>query len=944
MSTKIRRTGLITTGIVLGLSTIGLTSLNVQADSMSEYDNVLQSVSISVDSSGTIESVSDRSVGLSADGKDVKGDTEERAFNPEEVASELPVRVSVYYRGDWGEGFDLSEIAGHSGQVEVTLWVQNLTTSAERLTPNVGGVASPRSVLVSAPLTVIASTRLPENVRVLSEENLLSASEVSETEAGVNDMKNTGTNGVILREKDGTTLQWASLLASPYTPGLASFSVVMAGDNLPVPEFNVAVQKGFLTQSDPDDFVASSFSSTNVDTEALIQQAVDLSGRLASILERTESLISDTRTALTNSQSTIGQTTISDLQNSSQSLVQSTQSMKNDLAKLEADISANMRGNGSSTWEQLRTVTTNMEAVLGKESDFQNETSESEEDVKECKALSINLSPDASLSKTLSEVSVSLDTYAQATSACRAAIAKDFLTVLGPETPDKEICEDNPGTLSCTVKNLNSTLSNAQAFHDKYGYEASNPNDSISGIPSSSDSYSETFNNLECSSFKLQKILNPTDETIAPDRLPQCIGHTNLTSIDRGIADKTSLKGRVSSAKTTLDQMQTTLNALAATYRANLAMENDVQYIKSQLCAVALADRTHVNDLEKDALRNALYALDGSKLRDCPGMPPSSTIGAALSDLRLPDRIPLTTKLSEQKGSVDQILAPETGNIPVYDSFGELTEIKLADIKNIEDQLQNIDESLDNLSTVVNELGEGNSAQFSYLKALNNNIEAFQSAIEDAKKSASSDVQKDLEIINESLTDTKIAANTLLADRNKLGKSADGLLESVAQNMTNSSTHLTEKGKETVKTQRENLTTNYDTSYDESKQAIDDSLNQIAESFALSSANAQVVSSKLEGDIARVLADIGTPGERSGLLGMLGDAQGRANTAGAQIGVAGQATSNFNSVQRTYNYGQQIRREQLRAGIAKQKEMKAFMRDLPSSARHTVTYSFTVSK
>lgn len=942
MSTTTRFTGLATTGIVLGLATIGLTGVNAQADSMSDYDNVLQSVSIAVDSSGTIQSVSDRSVGLSADDKGINGDTEKRDFNPEEVASELPVRVSVYYRGDWGEGFDLSEIAGHSGQVEVTLWVQNLTTSAEKLTPNVGGVSSPRSVLVSAPLTVIASTHLPETVHVLSNENLLAAGDISEEAVDGNDVRNTGTNGVILREENGTTLQWASLLASPYTPGLASFSVVMSGDNLPVPEFNVAVQKGFLTQGDPSDFVASSFSSTDTDTETLVYQAVELSSRLADILERTESMISDTRAALNSSQSTIGQATIRDLQEASRSLISSTQSMQSDFSKLNSDISANMGNeyNNSSTLGQIRTVTTNMEAILGKESDFQAETSKSEKNTKECEALEINLSPNDPLSKTLNEVSISLDVYSQATNACRETIAQDFLKILGPDHPTEDACEDNPGALSCTVRNLNSTLTAAQALHDKYGYEDSNPNDSISGIQSSSDSYSETFNKLECSSFKLQKILNPTDETIAPDRLPQCTDRANLTSIDRGIADQTSLKGRVSSAKTTLDQMQTTLNVLAATYRANLAMENDAQYIKSQLCAVALADRTHVNDLEKDALRNALYALDGSKLRDCPGMPPSSTIGAALSDLRLPNLVPLTTKLSEQKGSFDQLLAPETGNIPVYNGSGELTEIKLADIRNIEDQLQNIDESLDNLSTVVNELGEGDSAQASYLKDLNNNIAAFQAAIEDAKETASLDVQKDLDAINKILTGTRNSANILLADRNKLGKDADTLLQNVAANMVQSSGTMTESGKQILLDQSSSLEGNYGAS----KTAIEEALGQIGNTFEKSSLNAQVVSDKLEGDIARVLADIGTPGERSGLLGMLGDATGRANAAGAQIGVAGQATSSFNSVQRAHNYGQQIRREQLRAGISKQKNMKAFMRDLPSSTRHTVTYSFTVSK
>ena len=217
------------TSSAAGAAPVSSSPAKSSADS-SGGNRVLQSVAVDMSPDGTLTKIGGTVV------RDDSGEakTTDESYSPSRVNQQLPVRVLTAYRTKDRSGTDLSDLKGYSGKVRIDLTVQNLTVHPENLTYDVDGFSRTQPALVGAPLTLIASAALKGT----------KAASVVTGDHGAH----SATNGVLSQAQDGTTqVQWATILAPPQLDSSATLSLVLNAKDFSVPDFNLSVQPGLVT-------------------------------------------------------------------------------------------------------------------------------------------------------------------------------------------------------------------------------------------------------------------------------------------------------------------------------------------------------------------------------------------------------------------------------------------------------------------------------------------------------------------------------------------------------------------------------------------------------------------------------------------------------------------------------------------------------------------------
>ena len=273
-------------------------------------ERVLQSVAVSMSSDGTTTTVGDSVVRTAGSVEDAE--TTDGSYAPAEVMGDLPVRVLTSYRTAEGAGTDLSDLQGYTGRVAIDVTVQNLTVRPEMLTYDAAGTSRQQAALVGAPLTITASTALGD----LAPAKIVTADDGTvEGDPGAN-----VTNGVLGKGADGTTVQWAALLAPPILSSSAELSLVVDAKDFDVPTFDLSVQPGLVTDPSIGGLVDGAFNPAASSELELQQRTIGLIGEVNTVLARASSTISEVRNNLTSSAETLGTQTVADLQSSTQSV------------------------------------------------------------------------------------------------------------------------------------------------------------------------------------------------------------------------------------------------------------------------------------------------------------------------------------------------------------------------------------------------------------------------------------------------------------------------------------------------------------------------------------------------------------------------------------------------------------------------------------------------
>ena len=223
------------------------------------------------------------------------------ALDLEETVAALPVRILTTFTPSGG-----GSQSAAPGPSTAAISIQNTTGRAQRITADTDGRQSARSAIVSTPVSVAASVKLPG---VAPSQILTGADAASSAPL---------TNGLIGIDSEGvTTVHWAAVTGiGPAGPN-ARFTLAVDAPGFTMPAFEVAAQEGFsLSPNAADRERESELASSAM---AAVSQA-------NSVVQESSEALGRTRQALADTGGQIASTTVSDLQASNTRLESSAQS------------------------------------------------------------------------------------------------------------------------------------------------------------------------------------------------------------------------------------------------------------------------------------------------------------------------------------------------------------------------------------------------------------------------------------------------------------------------------------------------------------------------------------------------------------------------------------------------------------------------------------------
>src|SRR6218665_3100025 len=250
---RIRFTGVVLCGLLLMVS--GCTSSDRQAEPVTR---VMQAIDADLALNGEIRTLNGTAVFLNDESGASR--SERTGYELFEVVDDLPVRVTTRYRTSEANGSNLEELVGYTGPIEIELALENLLVSSEHITYDAAGESRTSPALVGVPLSVVASTTLP---------GVPPSTIVSDAES------ERRTNGVVsAASNDGSTVQWAALLAPPQSEATVAFTLVADVQHFAAPSFHIALQTGLHSDLSFTGAMASAFTDPTAEL-ATQQRAID---------------------------------------------------------------------------------------------------------------------------------------------------------------------------------------------------------------------------------------------------------------------------------------------------------------------------------------------------------------------------------------------------------------------------------------------------------------------------------------------------------------------------------------------------------------------------------------------------------------------------------------------------------------------------------------------
>lgn len=413
----------------------------------------LQSVDVDLAEDGTVTAV--RSDLATVGGED--GSTSEEAdLDPTEVVDDLPVRVLTSYRLGDRVGTDLSEIEGEEGRVEVTVTVQNLTVRPERVEYDANGAGRSAYALVGAPLTVIASAGMGEGSL---------ASVVTEPDED----GDTVTNGLLSRASGGESqVQWAAMLAPPRLGTTATFTLVQDTDSFEVPDLDVSVQPGLVTDGSVQSLVRSAFDEDASSTLSMESSTIGLIAEVGGVLSQAGTVLGQVRDSLSGTVGNLGQRTIGELQSSTSGVTASLLGVASSIEALDSQVSGQLASTSSDLTAQLDSTLDEVRSVLGDPA-----TDKEPKDVAVGQGCDVALPsyPDRldgrlSIYQQVLQVRARLETLEDASGACGESVRESLLESLG--SADTSTCTEDSTTATCAIAAARAGVEEQAAGFDEF--------------------------------------------------------------------------------------------------------------------------------------------------------------------------------------------------------------------------------------------------------------------------------------------------------------------------------------------------------------------------------------------------------------------------------------------------------------------------------------------
>ena len=687
--------------------------------------------------------------------------------------------------------------------------------------------------------------------------------------------------------------------------------------NFEVPDFDISVQPGLVTDPSVGALIDSAFNPSDSSQYALQQRTIALITDVNAVLARAGKSMDTVRTTLSDSSETLGTQTVSDLKGSTKSIAESVKALQTSTSSLGKDLNGSLTETKTTTNKELAQLVDSINGLLG---DTSGRSQPARVSGSGCD-LTVQ-KPDAanSVYGNLLEVSGLLKGYAGATEQCKRDLTDKITNVIGPKYPNAITCLgtdpdfDLPpgefaGTATCSLFVADAKVARVAGRLTKYATTASGL---LTGLKV--DKLDDAVNGIK----------NPAHDTDPTQ--PEYLQGGLLPA-----AQDLSEAALVNSG----------LNTSAVTQQLDLAdgYYDDVVNI--------------ANDLRGQAVEHWKEA---------------GTLGGTNADLAkkicvfasklTPDEVESLRKLTSKTSCADPD-GPSVNDgsmqqqIEDQQSAWDYLAVKLDTTSTAEGSLgrtlQNLQTALANVRTEVEKLGD--SADFTDLAQANTTLQKYVGDVDYYTK----EVKKDRNTVAGEIQGTFEEAGKDVEENGDLDPqirtiydnsidSSTGLDELFARSnsgLTSASKQILTDGKKTIGTQKKAFKGRQLQSSQRINSTIAKGLKQVDTGVSSSTKDMEAAKSMLTADLLDVLKDLGVRKVKgSGLLGAMATSVASTKSANGQLGKATDTTSSYSNVRQRDMAGILLQQAQADASRKMQAAMPAFRLALPASAEHRTVYSF----
>ncbi|MFC5370038.1 hypothetical protein [Arcanobacterium bovis] len=885
--------------------TVSAFALNKDSDAKQP----MQVTTLQVDSAGTISHIQRLKSTNDGSAKVVE------RIEESQVVEDLPVRIITSYSSKASSGTHLSKIDGNDGTTRFDIDIQNITAKPQAISYDSNARNQSVTELVSLPLTAIASVRL----KGVSPSSVV----IADKGAGASPMSGV-TNGVVSVDKEGNTIvQWAAVLAPPVLSGEAVFSLVLDGQDVKVPQFDVAIQPGFTGE------LTQASDSTS---ETLVSKTIETLSQVGTVLGESGKALSDARLMLAESANNIGHQTISDLNESSRRIVSSGKTLSVSLISLEQSLSSQLHSTGNTVLGELQNTTNQMIDLLGDPKQPIPHVSVASDTCK----MEIDPSEDQKLSSThsvlgvIANLAARLDAYANVSDSCKENIRLEINSLLGPINPTENECKTDSVSLTCNIRH------GAETFDAAIKSNLADSMRAVSVI--SADPTASAVTKMEQLTADIELLKQREAE------LSVSLKSDTIDSATQSLQNSlNSIKNSLSVVKNQISIVEQTLNTEA---NDNASQENQIQALKKTICiesgqTIESATGTVKNpaSISQTVAESMLRILSETR---CPSID-TATDGARY----------ITTASSSIEGYASKQKTAVEDLQKLLGVNGESLSVK----ENLEKITTSLNSAQQNLDSLQQAHGTNSADVWMHISALNNSITAISTLEADVAKQVvdinnrREGLKADLEQIlsagsagldQANKTQMDQSVNAINGTREDVISMNSGMIDGLSSDLRRTAQKVYGDGLAAVNGVAGGIKRLNDglgsTTIDKLSKSSQVMSGMLGDAVRDSDGAYQLLSQ----DILRVLADIGTNASNGGgLLGVIAASDGQLGVTDVKLSTSTSAMSSFENLQRAQLDQYFMRQAQLRAALARLENQNSGAQ----SQQHSVSkgiYSFEI--
>ena len=911
------RSSLTWCGAALALTSMVLVGCTAPETDSATATKVIQAVKVHADTSGAVTEIGGTAIFL--DETSGESASEETTYEPGDVTSNLPMRITMLYRTAEQSGSDLTELKGHSGRIEIEMTLENLTVYPANVTFDAGGQSHKTPALVGTPLSIAASATLKG---------------VSPTNIIMNPDSNHGTNGVAsIQENGDTVIQWGAIIAPPQTGAAVTLRLVLNATDFAPPQFDVAAQAGFHTDLSFDGVIASAFNTGPTSDFGLQQRAIDLISEVNTVLTKAGTTITEVRENLDETSETLGASASAELSHSTESLMREMEMVGTQLAALDKELSASVSSAQQGMNSQLSRIVSSMNAMLG------DTTGKPSSHVvgEGCAAKVIPTKEPSTVYATFLQLSGLLDGYSKANKTCLDQVIREIDKTLGPEVPNPEVCTES--SMTCSLFEANQAINEELSAFERQT-QAVLDNFAVEGIQSAVASHQAVGGSLN----DLQGILDEQEP---------------------GVYDPNAWKVAKDAADAGLKTVETlgTLQNIVSAVHENLvgegnSVKNELNLLAEDICSLQLPETPPLSGANGDAPGPDDQSQSGRPQPESPHndkfQEEKERLHAKIVGTKC-NHEPITDNTSVPLSSMVQSQADELGNIIPKLSLdpnqtSPTDEYPLAKLENalltINEYLDTLgdpgsggpsstDSLVEDLRPLLKDATDAHEELGSLLEEVEENEATLKETLEGDLEKASHDAGSRVEKGIDEQIDT--VTEEVGEGRAKLIESFDATVNGLAS----ASSDVTENGKSQINSQQSALTSTGGEVSSDLDDKTKDSIERIGTSTGTSTKNIAAASALLQEDLAKVILDLGDPEvEGSGVLGAMASSAAKTDSADYQLALASQRASGYANVRAEDMAGMMLRRAQFEAALNNATSVPPFNLSIPEGASAQTIFTF----